>query len=133
VTLNGLRLSRSAEDELLRIFEDSAIRFRRDASIRYEDLVSQAIFDLVEDPDRIGAQKVDARIHYHLRHSRNRVAGERVRDQPIALNSYDQIVVRDPHHYLVVRIECDRLAVLAVVHDAMVEGATRRIEEGEAG
>jgi plasmid stabilization system protein ParE len=118
VTLNGLRLSRSAEDELLRIFEDSAIRFRRDASIRYEDLVSQAIFDLVEDPDRIGAQKVDARIHYHLRHSRNRVAGERV---------------RDPHHYLVVRIECDRLAVLAVVHDAMVEGATRRSEEGEAG
>jgi plasmid stabilization system protein ParE len=49
VTLNGFRLSRAADDELIRIFEDSAIRFGQDASIRYEDLVGQAIFDLVED------------------------------------------------------------------------------------
>jgi plasmid stabilization system protein ParE len=49
VTLNGFRLSRAADDELIRIFEDSAIGFGQDASIGYEDLVGQAIFDLVED------------------------------------------------------------------------------------
>ncbi len=118
MTLNGFRLSCSAERELIRIFEDSAIRFGRDAFIRYEDLVGQAIFDLVENPGRIGAQKVDARIHYHLRHSQDRVAGERV---------------RDPRHHLVVKFEGDRLTVLAVARDAMVEGVTGRIEYGEAG
>jgi hypothetical protein len=81
--------------------------------------ISSAKQSSIWSKTRLGSRpKVDARIHYHLRDSRNRVADVRV---------------RDPRHRLVVQIEGDRLAVLAVAHDAMVEGATRRIEEGGAG
>jgi toxin ParE1/3/4 len=118
VSLVGFRIAGPAARELGRIISDSADRFGADASVRYENLVVQSILDLVENPNRIGAQQIDARIHYHLRHSKNRVAGERV---------------RDPRHYLVVKIEGDRLIVLVVVHDAMVEGVKGRIEEGENG
>jgi hypothetical protein len=41
--------------------------------------------------------------------------------------------VRDPRHLLVVRIDGSRMIVLAIVHDAMVEGVARRIGEGEGG
>ena len=52
------------------------------------------------------------------RRSRNRVAGERV---------------RDPRRLLVAKIVGARLVVLAVVHDVMVNGIRSRIEEGERG
>jgi toxin ParE1/3/4 len=118
VSRTGSRVSRAARRELFRIFADSATRFGEDASLRYEELIIQAIRDLVENPQRIGARPVGARIHYHLRHSWNRVDGERV---------------RDPRHLLVAKIVRTRLVVLAVVHDAMVEGLRSRIEEGEEG
>jgi toxin ParE1/3/4 len=118
VRLSGFRLTGPAARELNRIIEDSAERFGLDASLRYETLIIRAIEDLVEDPQRIGARPVGARIHYHLRHSRNRVADERV---------------RDPRHLLVAKIVGARLVVLAVVHDAMVDGIRSRIEEGEGG
>ena len=118
MSLSGFRVSRAAQRELLRIFSDSVTRFGEDASLRHEELVIRAIQDLVENPQRIGARPVGARIHYHLGHSRNRVAGERV---------------RDPRHLLVAKIVSARLVVLAVVHDAMVEGLHARIEEWEEG
>lgn len=39
--------------------------------------------------------------------------------------------VREPRHYVVVRIDGAMMIVLAIVYDGMVEGAARRIEEGE--
>jgi len=115
VSLTGSRVSRAARRELFRIFADSATRFGEDASLRYEELIIQAIRDLVENPQRIGARPVGARIHYHLRHSRNRVDGGRV---------------RDPRHLLVAKIVRTRLVVLAVVHDAMVAETGDRADRG---
>jgi toxin ParE1/3/4 len=117
VRLNGFQFSRSARLELTRIFTDSEKRFGSDARRRYEDLVIQAIRDLVEDPERHGTRSVGPRIHYHLRHSRGHGTGSQV---------------RHPRHILVVRIVGEELMVAAVVHDAMVEGVRGRIEEGEA-
>ena len=102
--------------ELGRIFQDSEFGFGPAARKRYEALIEQSIRDLVADPARPGVQIVGGRIHYHLRHSRNRVAGGRV---------------REPRHILVCKIAGDTLIVLAVGHDAMAEGLARRIEEGE--
>lgn len=107
-----------ARRDLATIFRDSETQFGFAARERYEALVAQAIRDLVENPTRPGAQLDGGRIHYHLRHSKMRVIGEKV---------------REPRHYLVVRIDGSLLIVLAVVYDAMVEGARTRIEEGEAG
>jgi toxin ParE1/3/4 len=99
---------------LARIFTAFEARFGADARRRYEVLVSQTIKDLLEDLERPGARVVDGRVHYHLRHSRSRVHGDRV---------------RDPRHLLVVKVVGDELAISAVVHDAMSEGI--RIEEGD--
>jgi toxin ParE1/3/4 len=118
VTLAGFRLSGTADRELRRIVRESAERWGRDAAIRYQALFIQAAHDLVQDPARVGVRHVNGRIHYHLRHARSRVAGDQV---------------RDPRHLLVCRISGDRLVIVALVHDAMVEGAARRIEEGESG
>ena len=114
--LTDYEFAPSALRELSRIFRVSETRFGLDARKRYEALFSQAIRDLLENPTRIGTQPDDGRIHYHLKHSRTRVTGEKV---------------RDPRHLLVVRIDGALMMVLAIVHDAMVEGAARRIQEGE--
>ena len=115
--LNGFQFSRSARLALTQIVTESEKRFGSDARRRYEDLVIQAIRDLVEDPERLGTRTVGPRIHYHLRHSRGRVIGSQV---------------RNPRHLLVVRIVGEELFVAAVVHDARVEGVKGRIDEGEA-
>jgi toxin ParE1/3/4 len=116
VTLSGFEISRSARRELVGILAASFERFGEAASHRYEALVQQAIQDLVDDPDRPGTQLSGARIHYHLRHSRKRVTGGRV---------------REPRHILVCKIQGQTLYILAVGHDAMEEGLVRRIEEGQ--
>jgi toxin ParE1/3/4 len=117
VSLTGAKFVGPARRDLGRIFKSSETQFGVAARKRYETLVRQAIRDLVENPDRIGAQHVEERIHYHLRHSRNRVAGDRV---------------KDPRHVLVCKIIDGVLLILAVGHDAMEGRLTRRIEEGEA-
>jgi toxin ParE1/3/4 len=118
VRLTSFDIVGPARRDLGRIFRDSETRFGLAARKRYQALVGQAIRDLMADPTRLGTQADSGRIHYHLRYSKNRVAGEKV---------------RDPRHLLVVRIDGSLMMVLAIVHDAMVEGAARRIEEGEGG
>jgi toxin ParE1/3/4 len=116
VRLASFQVSPSARRELIKIFAESFDRFGDTASLRYEALVEQAMVDLIQNPERPGIKSVDGRIHYHLRHSRNRVSGGRV---------------RAPRHILVCKIAGDELYVLAVAHDTMEEGLARRIEEGE--
>lgn len=110
------RFSASAEQEIIQILERTGEQFGTAASRRYQSLIAQAVRDLAENPSRIGARTDGARTHYHLRHSRKRVAGERV---------------AEPRHYLVVRIDGSLMTILAIVHDGMVAGIARRIAEGE--
>jgi toxin ParE1/3/4 len=115
VRLRGFRLSKAADRQVTQIFQDSETRFGSDARARYEALIARAIRDLVEDQERLGTKVIKGNIHYHLRHSRGRVAGR----------------VGNPRHLIVARIIGDRLQVLTVVYDAMVEGLKTGIEEGE--
>jgi toxin ParE1/3/4 len=118
VRLTSFDIVGPARRDLARIFRDSETRFGLVARNRYQALVDQAIRDLMVDSNRLGTQADSGRIHYHLRHYKNRVAGE---------------TVRDPRHLLVVRTDGSLMIVLAIVHDAMVEGMARRIGEGEGG
>ncbi len=118
MTVTGVRIARSARRELTRIFEASEARFGTDARQRYEALVEQAIRDLLLDLERPGASLVEGRVHYHLRHSRMRV--------PAGIGR-----VGDPRHLIVGRVIGDVFEIVAVAHDAMVEGRGRRIDDGE--
>jgi len=109
VRLCGFRLSVAADRQLTQIFWDSENRFGSDARARYEALIARAIRDLLEDPQRPGTKVIKGLIHYHLRHSKSRSAGR----------------VGSPRHLIVARIIGDRLQVLTVVYDAMVEGLNR--------
>jgi toxin ParE1/3/4 len=116
VTRLDFRFTESADRDVIELLRGSSERFGSVAARRYQVLIGQAVRDLTENPSRIGTQAEGGRIHYHLRYSRNRVAGEKV---------------REPRHYVVVRIDGSMMIVLAIVYDGMVEGAARRIEEGE--
>jgi toxin ParE1/3/4 len=93
-------------------------RFGEAARDRYDLLLAQAVIDLAEDPERRGAQVVEGRIHYHIRHSRNRV--------PKA----DRVA--EPRHLVIVRVVGDALWVLAYAYDGMDEELERRIRRGES-
>ena len=118
MTRLNFRFTESADREIIEILETTNKRFGPAASRRYEVLIGQAVRDLTEDPARVGVQSIGGRLHYHIRHSRNRVPGHRV---------------REPRHILVCKIVSGVLVVMAVGHDAMEEEMTKRIEEGEAG
>jgi toxin ParE1/3/4 len=112
------RVTEAAARHLTEILGTGEDTWGPEARDRYQALIEQAINDLAENPDRLGVQLVNGCIHYHLRHSRSRTPLRRV---------------RRPRHILVCRIVDDVLVVLAAGHDAMEEGLTRRIEEGEGG
>jgi toxin ParE1/3/4 len=106
--------------QLAKILRESQTEFGQTARSRYEALIYQAIEDLVANPSRPGAQDIDGRIHYHLRHSRTRVPTGEGR-------------VGRPRHILIARIVGQTLRILAVGYDAMEEGLSTRIEAGEGG
>lgn len=116
MSLAGFALTAPAEQEIGHILRASAERFGEAASLRYESLIIQAILDLVADPGRTGVRADGLRIYYHLRHSRHRVAGDRV---------------KEPRHILVCTVTDRVLVVLAIGHDAMEPGLALRIAEGE--
>jgi hypothetical protein len=73
----------------------------------------------ISSTTRPGVRQVDGRVHYHLRHSRNRVPKKSDR-------------VSEPRHLIVARVIDDTLVVLAVAHDAMEDELMARIQKGEA-
>lgn len=116
--LRSVLLSAAAERHLEELLVTSEDRFGPAARGRYEALFVQAVQDLVENSERVGVHPVSGRLHYHLRHSRDRVAGKLGR-------------VGSPRHILVARVVGEELWILAVAHDAMVDELAVRIEGGE--
>ncbi len=119
MSLRAILFTSPAERQLDEVLEDSEEHFGATARERYEALFVQAFDDLLDNPGRPGVREVDGRVHYHLRHSRNRVPKKSDR-------------VSRPRHLIVARVIDDTLVVLAVAHDAMEDELMARVQKGEA-
>src|SRR3569833_214668 len=89
------------------ILERSLWEFGEAAALRYKTLIHQALRDIGADPERIGsisrpALAPGART-YHLRLSRHRVAGGRV---------------KEPRHLLLYRRRENDVKIARILHDA---------------
>jgi toxin ParE1/3/4 len=109
--MRALALAPAAERDIESILLWTQERFGEQARLRYEKLLSQAILDIAEDPERLGAQRrtdIGEGVRtYHLIHSRNRAA-ERV----------DR--VGQPRHFLLYRSGDEGSVKIArVLHDSM--------------
>jgi toxin ParE1/3/4 len=71
-------LAPAAEEDIVRILAWSHEHFGEQARLRYEALLTQAIVDIAEDPERVGSvprEELAAGTRtYHLWHSRQRIA-----------------------------------------------------------
>jgi toxin ParE1/3/4 len=92
-------------------------RFGEAVRDRYDLLLAQAVIDLAEAPRRLGAQVIDGRIHYHIRHS-----------LPSILKA-DRVGMA--RHLVIARVVGDAMWVLAYAHDSMVDELDDRIRQGE--
>jgi len=106
-----LRLSASAEADIVSILAWTEDRFGHNARLRYQARLITALRDIASDPERLGSisrpELGPAIRSYHLRHSRERA---------VALES----TVRMPRHLLLYRaIVPDFVGVGRVLHDAM--------------
>lgn len=106
-----LRLSASAEANIISIFAWTEDRFSHNARRRYQALLVTALRDIASDPERPGSisrpELGPAIRSYHLRHSRERAG---------AIDG----TVRMPRHVLLYRaIVPDIIGVGRVLHDAM--------------
>ena len=105
-----ITIAPAAERDIESILAWTHEHFGERARLRYEALLSQAIADVADDPDRAGSDlrpeiAADART-YHLWHSRNRVA-------PTGR-------VKDPRHFPLYRTRSNgRLEIGRVLHDSM--------------
>ena len=118
--LRAVLFAEPAQRQLDNILEESEENFGPAARERYENLVLQALEDLLDNPARPGARQVAGRLHYHLRHSCTRVPRELGRGGA-------------SRHLIVARIVGEDLLVLAFGHDGMVDELAARIKEGEDG
>ncbi len=104
-------LAPAAEEDIVKILAWSHEHFGEQARLRYEALLTQAIVDIAEDPERIGSLSreelaVGART-YHLSHSRQRIA------KSVG-------VVGSPGHFLLLRHTTDgEVEIGRVLHDSM--------------
>lgn len=104
-------LADAANEDIVSILEWTHENFGEQARLRYEALLTQAIIDIAESPDRPGCVAreelaADART-YHLWHSRNRV-------------KKTLGVVSKPRHFLLFRINAQGdIEIGRVLHDSM--------------
>lgn len=104
-------LANAANEDIVNILEWSHEKFCELARLRYEALLTQAIVDIAESPNRVGSTARDelavgART-YHLWHSRNRVKK--------AIG-----VVSNPRHFLLFRISAQGdIEIGRVLHVSM--------------
>jgi len=93
--MTQFRLSPQAEQDVEAILARSHEQFGERVRLHYEELLTQAILDLTEDPRRMGVQErpelANGVFTYHLRHSRDRVSRSIGR-------------IRKPRHFLLYRI-----------------------------
>jgi toxin ParE1/3/4 len=105
------RLSPQAEQDIEAILVWTHDEFGEKVRRRYEALLTRAIMDVAENPERTGSRArpeiaVAART-YHLRHSRDRVR------KSVG-------TIHHPRHILVCRIvEVDLVDIVLVLHDGM--------------
>jgi toxin ParE1/3/4 len=105
------RLSRQAEQDIEAILEWTHKEFGEKVRRRYEALLTRAITDVAENPERTGSRArpeiaVGTRT-YHLRHSRDRVR------KSIG-------TIHRPRHFLVYRLrDEDQVDIGRVLHDGM--------------
>ena len=105
------RLTPQAEQDIEAILVWTHEEFGEKVRRRYEALLTRAIMDVAENPERTGSRArpeiaVAARI-YHLRHSRDRVK------KSIG-------TIHHPRHILVYRVvEADLVDIVRVLHDGM--------------
>lgn len=106
--MTAYQLSQAAEDDYVQIMRTSLRDFGRPASIRYKELMSQAIRQVTQDPERHGSRAFEKGVRlYHLRHA--------AKDALI-----DGIIVRKPRHFIVYRMsESGTLQIVRILYDAM--------------
>lgn len=105
-----VKLSPTARSNVIEILDWSAKKFGPAARARYQQLISQGLKDIADDPNRFGSQSVlgfePVRV-FHLRYSRARV-------QSTAGS------VRSPRHVIAYRqVGPDMIEVVSILHDAM--------------
>ena len=104
-------LAPAAEDDIVKILAWSHEHFGEQARLRYEALLTQAIVDMAEDPERAGRlsreELAPGARTYHLWHSRHRVA-------------MSVGMVRNPRHFLLLRVNAEgEVEIGRVLHDSM--------------
>ena len=104
-------LAPAAEEDIVKILAWSHEHFGEHARLRYEALLTQAIVDIAENPERVGSLSREelaagART-YHLWHSRERIA------KSVGM-------VAKPRHFLLFRLNAEgEIEIGRVLHDSM--------------
>ncbi|MEI2639922.1 MAG: type II toxin-antitoxin system RelE/ParE family toxin [Microthrixaceae bacterium] len=102
-----IRITESAQSDINEILRWTANNFGDEAAQRYLALVTAAIFDVAEDPERVGSisrpELGPAAMTWHLRLSRSRSSSE----------------VQRPRHFLIYRVVDQHVLLGRVLHDAM--------------
>lgn len=109
--MSRFRLSPQAEQDIEAILEWTHDEFGEKTRLRYEALLTQAIIDVADDPERAGSHarpEIAAAVRtYHLRHSRNRVKKSIGR-------------IHRPRHFLLYRVNsANKVDIGGVLHDGM--------------
>lgn len=101
-------LSKAAEQDFVQIIRTSLRDFGRPASIRYKELMSVAIQQVAQNPERHGSRAFEKGVRlYHLRHVSKQA-------------SVDGIVVRKPRHFIAYRVaESGTLQIVRILYDVM--------------
>lgn len=104
-----VRVTGAARRDMIDIMHWSLKEFGEDAALRYDALMTQALRDVADDPERPGSQQrpelAEGVLIYHLRFSRDRARS--------ALG-----IVKQPRHFVVYRRRDRTIDVLRVLHDA---------------
>jgi toxin ParE1/3/4 len=105
-----VRVAAAARADIAGILGWTHQHFGETARLRYERLLSTALNDIASEPARAGSTErpeLGRGVRsWHLRHSRERARSELG-------------VVQRPRHFLVYRVEAQRVVVGRVLHDAM--------------
>ena len=106
-----LVIAPAAEEDIVKILAWSHEHFGEQARLRYEALLTQAIVDIAENPDRVGSvsrEELTAGARtYHLWHSRQRIA------KTIG-------VIGKPRHFLLFRLNAEgEIEIGRVLHESM--------------
>lgn len=104
------RLSAAAQEDIVEILTWTHAQFGEAARQRYETLLTAALRDIAQQPNRLGSierSELGENVRsWHLELSRNR-----------ARTSTG--VVHRPRHFLIYRLEGEMIVVGRVLHDAM--------------